>query len=49
MEGTCLCERHDSTVPPNFNRGTMYDSGQFHAPAALEPRLPLKNMMDKPQ
>jgi hypothetical protein len=39
MKGTCPCERHDSTVRPNLNRGTMYESGQFHAPAALESRI----------
>jgi len=39
MKGTCPFERHDSTVPPNLNRGTMCESGQFHAPAALESRV----------
>jgi len=39
MKGTCPCERPDSTVPPNLNCGIMYESGQFHAPVALEPRV----------
>jgi hypothetical protein len=39
MKETCSCERHDSTVPLTLNGGTIYESGQFHAPAALEPRV----------
>ena len=35
MKETCPCERLDSTVPPKLKRGSMYESGQFHAPTAL--------------
>ena len=39
MKGICPCLRNESTVPLTLNRGTMYESGQFDAPAALEPRV----------